>query len=239
MPVEKRSTTASRPGDVLVFDVLGSLLDEDGGQQRAVAAALDLPAERAERFTERWSARFAELLESIQSGGEPYRISEALYLQAAVETADEQRVPLSDDTARRLSRFGRRLDPFPDVPDALAELAERHPLVALTNAGLAQAFAMSQHAGLRWSFLVSGEMAQAFKPDPRAYQFAIKALELDPERCVFVAAHPWDLEAAAQHGFRTAYLDRAAAGTGEPFTYQVPDLTALSPRLASPATQRP
>ena len=50
-----------------------------------------------------------------------------------------------------------------------------------------------------------------------------------------VAAHPWDLRAAAVDGLRTAYIQRAGEGELEPadnFNLSVPDLTALAAALA-------
>jgi 2-haloacid dehalogenase len=49
-----------------------------------------------------------------------------------------------------------------------------------------------------------------------------------------VAAHPWDLRAAAAQGLLTAYIQRAGEGAPEPsdtFDLAVPDLTALADRL--------
>jgi 2-haloacid dehalogenase len=64
------------------------------------------------------------------------------------------------------------------------------------------------------------------------YRYVIDALELDPTRCLFIAAHRWDCDAAAEQGFRTAYLDRRGDGlpTGDDFT--APDLAALATQLA-------
>lgn len=223
--VESRAQSSSGRGRVLVFDVLGSLLDEDEGQRRAVAATLDLPPEQATAFIEAWSSHFDQLMRTIWRDREPYRTSEALHLQSIVESAGRLQVALPGQTAVELSRFGRTLAPFPDVPAAVAELSRSHPLVALTNAGSAQAFAMSRHAGLSWTYLVSGEVVHAFKPDPRMYSYVLEALDLVAEQCFFVAAHPWDLAAAAGHGFRTALLDRA--GTGGDFDVVAEDLGAL------------
>jgi 2-haloacid dehalogenase len=49
-----------------------------------------------------------------------------------------------------------------------------------------------------------------------------------------VAAHPWDLRAAAVHGLRTAYIERAGEGEPKPsdsFDLTAPDLAALAARL--------
>ena len=151
---------------------------------------------------------------------------------------------LTDAQVERLATSGRRLAPFAEVLEALDRLASSYALVALTNAGTAQAFAMSRFAGLRWTTLVSGETVQAYKPDPRMYEHLLRVLELDPEECVFVAAHPWDLDAAARHGFRTAYVDRAASSAAEMaayaqrFDHVAPDLAALA-ELLPQASFRP
>ena len=216
---------------MLVFDVLGSLLDEDAGQRRAVRHELQTTDASSDRFVRLWSARFHELMTLIQERSEPYQSSEALYFRAAQDVAGEAFPDLTEQAAERLARFGRRLDPFPEVPAALEALSRRHALVALTNAGTAQALAMSHHAGLRWSTIISGETVQAYKPDSRMYRHAVATLDLEPERCVFIAAHQWDLDAAAEHGFRTGYLDRSGNGPPARADFRAPDLAALATQL--------
>lgn len=76
---------------------------------------------------------------------------------------------------------------------------------------------------------------RTFKPAPAAYQYAIDALRLDPARTLFVAAHPWDLRAAAEHGFRTAYIARPGAqrpSADDRFDLHADDLTALVESLS-------
>ena len=44
--------------------------------------------------------------------------------------------------------------------------------------------------------------------NPKVYLGAIKHLELPPEKCAMVAAHLYDLRAAASHGMKTVYVRR-------------------------------
>ena len=218
----------------LVFDVLGTLLDEDAGHLAAAAETIgpDAPA-----FVQRWQQQVADGVLAVREGRRPYAAPEVLSAEAASATAAERGLRLTTDQVDRLATAGRRLSPFPEVVGALDRLAATHALVALTNAGSAQAFAMSAAAGLRWTTLVSGETVRTYKPDPRMYQHVLATLELDPARCLFVAAHPWDLDAAARHGFRTGYLDRAGstaeelAAFGRRFDLVAPDLAALADQL--------
>jgi len=208
--------THSSTATTLVFDVLGTLLDEDAGQ---LASAADVIGADASAFVGRWQEVFHHGVEAVQEGRRPYASSEVLHAEAVAAVAAEKGEPLTAAQVERLATFGRRLEPFPEVVDALERLASSYALVALTNAGTAQAFAMSRFAGLRWTTLISGETVGAFKPDRRMYEHALRALDLEPGESVFVAAHPWDLDAAATHGFRTAYVDRAHSSPSELAAY--------------------
>lgn len=217
----------------LVFDVLGTLLDEDAGQ---LAAAEDAGLD-ASPFVQRWQEAFRDGVTAVREGRRPYQTGEVLSAEAVAAAAAEGGEKLTDAQVERLVTSGRRLAPFSDVVDAMTRLSSSHALVALTNAGTAQAFAMSRFARLRWTTLVSGETVRAYKPDPRMYEHVLRALELVPGECVFVAAHPWDLDAAAQHGFRTAYVDRAhsspeeMAACARRFDHVARDLPALVEQL--------
>jgi 2-haloacid dehalogenase len=219
----------------LVFDVLGTLLDEDAGQ---LAAAADTLGEDASAFVDRWQEVFHRAVVAVQEGRRDYAAAEALSAEAVTAVAAETGTELTDAQIDWVVTSGRRLDPFPEVVEVLDRLASSHALVALTNAGTAQAFAMSRHAGLRWTTLVSGETVRAYKPDPRMYEHVLHALELEPAECVFIAAHPWDLDAAAHHGFRTGYVDRVRSSPAELAAYEqrfdhvAGDLAGLAEQLA-------
>jgi 2-haloacid dehalogenase len=234
MALNGRVSEPAQP-TTLVFDVLGTLLDEDAGQ---LAAAVDTIGEDAAAFVDRWQEVFHEAVLAVQEARRPYAAAEALSAEAVTAVAAERGERLTDAQVDRLVTSGRRLDPFPEVVEVLDRLARSYALVALTNAGTAQAFAMSRYAGLRWTTLVSGETVRAYKPDPRMYEHVLHALELQPAECVFVAAHPWDLDAAARHGFRTGYVDRAQssptelAAYAQRFDHVAGDLARLAEQLA-------
>jgi 2-haloacid dehalogenase len=238
-------TPVGRPGAVaattLVFDVMGTVLDEDTTQADALRAAIGSQADvdlRALRH--QWCERVASAVDEITAGRRPYEPPAALQRKTLREVLDAHHLELPPDRFHQLAQFGSRLEPFPDTAAAMERLASRRAIVALTNAGSAQAFAMSAHARLRWTTLISAQVVQTYKPDPRTYSYAITQLDLDPGKTLFVAAHPWDLDAAAGHGFRTAYVDRAGSTPESMDAYAVrsdlvvTDLTALADQLQSP-----
>jgi 2-haloacid dehalogenase len=107
-------------------------------------------------------------------------------------------------------------------------------VVAVSNADLAELAGLSRHGGLAWHAVVSGEQVRAFKPDPAVYQLALRLLDAQPSTVLMVAAHPWDLRAAAEHGMATAYVPRPGADgpqSEDEFDLQVPDLVELATLL--------
>jgi len=113
-------------------------------------------------------------------------------------------------------------------------LAGRFTTVALSNGNLSMLTDLFAAGGLTWHGVLSGEMVQACKPDRAVYRLALDRLEPDPHRTLMVAAHPWDLRAAAACGLRTAYTERAGEGAPGPldtFDLTAADLAALAERL--------
>jgi 2-haloacid dehalogenase len=178
-------------------------------------------------------------MNQVITGELPFEIIDELQRHGLAEAVGALGGQLPDVELVRLARAGHGLAPFSDTLAAFERLAVGHRMIGLTNAGLSQAMDMSWSAGLRWTTLVSAETVGAYKPDPRMYAYVVERLEVDPQQSLFVAAHPWDLDAAAGHGFRTAYVDRAGSTASQLETYSgrydfvIPDLTGLADRLGS------
>ncbi|MFE1029601.1 haloacid dehalogenase type II [Streptomyces sp. NPDC058818] len=220
--------------DAVVFDVLGTLVDEPGGV-RAGIRALDPSLDDAgvEQLLSLWQRHVDREQRRIVAGTRPYVTSDLLDLEAAQLVADA--VGVGDPTAvAALAESGRRLAPWPDTVAGLARLAERFPLIGLSNAGRAALLEINAHAGLRWHQALSAEDARTYKPDPAVYQLAITVSGRPPERLLMVAAHAWDLRAAQDLGLRTAYVARPV---GEPptssdrFDLHADGLAGLADRL--------
>lgn len=73
----------------------------------------------------------------------------------------------------------------------------------------------SRRNGLTWDAVLSCEGLGVYKPLPEAYLRAAKILQLAPAECLMVACHPFDLDAAANVGFRTALVRRPTEWGGD------------------------
>ena len=235
--------------DTVLFDVIGTVVDEGGTMRAEVAAELEAAGlagpGRAEALAVAWEERSWSRTASLAGGG-PWVSTDEVNAQALADVlagagagagagaSGGPAVTLPAEAVRRLGLVGHRLRPWPDAAAALAALARRFTVVALSNGNLSMLASVSARGGLTWHAVLSAELVGARKPDPAVYRFALDRLALDPARTLMVAAHPWDLRAAAACGLRTAYIERAGEGEPEPsdsFDLSCPDLAALAAHL--------
>ncbi|KAI1785912.1 haloacid dehalogenase [Ganoderma leucocontextum] len=66
----------------------------------------------------------------------------------------------------------------------------------------------AKNADLPWDVVFSVDLFGTCKPNPKVYLGALHHLDLPGEKCAMVAAHLWDLKAAAKHGMKTVYVPR-------------------------------
>lgn len=102
-----------------------------------------------------------------------------------------------------------RVEPYPDVPDALTRLGRRYRLVSLTNGN-----AQLEHTPLAGCFdhsLDAGQVGAA-KPDPTMFIAACDWAGVSPQRSLHVGDDPLrDIAAARALGMQTAWINRDGA----------------------------
>ena len=215
--------------DTRVFDVLGTVVDEAGSMRAELAAALDRAGAggQAAELAAAWADRFAGLVSAIRAGV-PWRSADDLNAEALAGILAGG-PPLPAAMVRHQARARHRLRAWPDTREALRRLAGRFTIVALSNGNLSMLTDLFAAAGLTWHCVLSGEPVHAYKPDPAVYRLAVERLALDPPRTLMMAAHPWDLRAAAAHRLRTAYISAPAKASQ----------THRTPSTSQPPTWRP
>ncbi|WP_050495116.1 haloacid dehalogenase type II [Streptomyces sp. NRRL F-5702] len=228
--------------DAVVLDVLGTLVDEPAGLRaglREFGPHLDEPA--IEELVELWQRHIEFEQRRVLDGARPYAVSDALDREAARAVAEAAGV--DDPVAEAaLALSARKLPPWPDTGAGLARLAERYPLIGLSNASRTALLGINAHAGLRWHQALSAEDARTYKPDPEVYRLAVTVSGVPPERLLMVAAHAWDLRGAQDLGLRTAYVARPVGdppGPFDRFDLYADDLADLVGRLGHAPPGRP
>ncbi|WP_098898373.1 haloacid dehalogenase type II [Streptomyces sp. st77] len=232
--------------DAVVFDVLGTLVDEPAGLRAGIraltpsaspypypSASPSLGDSGTERLLLLWQRHIEREQGRVVDGDRPYLPSDALDREAA-EIVARAAGAVDPAAGASLARAARRLPPWPDTVAGLARLAERFPLIGLSNASRTALLELNAHAGLRWHQALSAEDARTYKPDPEVYRLAVTVAGLPPERLVMVAAHAWDLRGAQALGLRTAYVARPVGDpptSSDRFDLYAEDLADLADQL--------
>lgn len=130
---------------------------------------------------------------------------------ALVFAAKKLKLNLRRDERTRLMNAYLELKAWPDVPPALKALkGSGLKLGFLSNFTPKMLDACLKAAGLGHEFdhVLSTDAARTFKPDPRAYQIGVDALNLRPEEVLFAAFAGWDAAGAQWSGYPTFWVNR-------------------------------
>ena len=198
----------ARDIDVVVFDVLGTLVDEPTGLRSAIREAVPTAADDAvDELLTQWQRHVELEQRRVVERRRPHADSEVIDAEAARRVADLAGVR-DPAIVARLGTAGRRLPPWDDSVAGLERLARVRPVLALSNAAPTALLHLAAYAGLRWHQALSAGAALTYKPAPEVYRLAVDTAGCPPERVLMVAAHAWDLRAAQACGLRTAYVGR-------------------------------
>lgn len=106
------------------------------------------------------------------------------------------------------------LPAHPEVKEALVKLKKAgYKLVSFTNSSNKGVETQFKNAGLTDYFdeRLSIEDIGKFKPDADAYNWAARKMGVQPNECLLVAAHGWDIAGAQWANWRAAFVSRPGA----------------------------
>ena len=195
----------------LAFDVFGTVVDwrstiirEGEALGRAKGLCVDWAA-----FAEAWRDRYHPAMDRVRRGEIPWQTMDELHRMNLDDVLERFGVEgLSEAEKEDLNRVWHRLDPWPDAVAGLRRLKEKFTLTTLSNGNVALLVNMAKRAGLPWDLVLSSELIGHYKPDREVYLKAAALLGLSPGEVMMVAAHKYDLRAAAEAGLRTAFVPR-------------------------------
>ncbi|RRR98296.1 haloacid dehalogenase type II [Glycomyces terrestris] len=221
------------PIEAVVFDVLGTMVDETRGLAAAIREAA--PGADTAPLLALWQRHIEREQDRIVKGERPFATTDVLDREAAEFVAEHAGIT---DAAvlDRLATAGRRHPAWDDAAAGLERIARRRPVLALSNAGRAALLHLTANAGLRWHQALTAEDARTYKPAPEVYRLAVEAVGCPPERLLMVAAHAWDLRGAQAIGMRTAYVRRPVGdppGDGDAFDWHAESLGELAEALGT------
>src|SRR5690606_40886263 len=131
------------------------------------------------------------------------------------------------------------LQAYPEVPAMLSRLKAAGLATGILSNGspaMLEGAVRSAGIGATIDAVLSVESVGVFKPSPRVYRLVTERFACTPAEVLFVSSNGWDAAAAAAHGFRVAWVNRAGLPVdrlpGRPH-HQLPDLGGI-PDIARP-----
>ena len=144
--------------------------------------------------------------------------------RAVAYTLERAGISYTMDEVRYLVAQIERLEPFPDVPEALARLKTRYKIVVLSNGDPDMLETAKAFHRIPFDAVISVAVANSFKPHVATYTKAAELLNVRLEEVLFVANHAFDCIGAKSAGMHSAFIDRRKRPFGG--TPHQPDIVA-------------
>jgi 2-haloacid dehalogenase len=203
----RRTTAASGPARyrAIAFDAF-PIFDP-----RSVARLCeDLFPGRGREFIDLWRARQFEYT-WLRVAANRYADFERVTEESLAFATDALKLDLTPEKREQLLKSHFALKAWPEVASALSKLKETGARLAiLSNLTPNMLRGCVNTAGLDGMFeaILSTDAARTFKPDARAYQLGVDALNLPREEILFVAFAGWDAVGAKLFGYPTFWVNR-------------------------------
>ena len=193
----------------VMFDVFGTVVDWRTSIANEVKQISELAHVDSGKFADRWRAMYQPAMEQIRSGSRSWTKLDNLHYENLLEVLKEFGIDsLSEEKIRGLNFAWHRLDPWEDSVEGLYRIKSRYIIATLSNGNVSLIVNMAKNADLPWDMVLGAEVVRHYKPQPESYLKSAEMLDLPPTACMLVAAHNSDLVAAAQCGFKTAFVAR-------------------------------
>jgi 2-haloacid dehalogenase len=209
---------------VVMFDQYGTVVDMQGGLTEFVTPYLKAKGWTGNpgSFVTWWRRTHFEnsMIDALlHRQHTPYR---EIGHGAVAYTLERAGIPYTEEEVRMLVAAIERLLPFPDVPQALAQLKQKYRIVVLSNGDRDMLETAKQYHRIPFDAVISVEEANAFKPHVATYTKAAAILGVPMDDVLFVANHAFDCIGAKSAGMHTAFIDRRKRPFGR--TPHQPDL---------------
>jgi 2-haloacid dehalogenase len=193
---------------VLAFDTGGTILDWHGGLVAALRecgarCGVERPwPEFANEYRRRALGQMVGTVDPAFNIDDVHR--EALDALLAEERVEA----FSPEDRRKITQRWHELNTWPDFAPALVRLRARYVCVSFTILSLSLVIDAARRNGIVWDAVIPCEMLRVYKTRPEAYRLAAKYLAVSPSEMLMVACHNFDLDAARDEGYRTAFVRR-------------------------------
>jgi 2-haloacid dehalogenase len=228
----------------LLFDVFGTLVDWRTGIACESEKLLAPFGHKLDwlTFADAWRGEYQTGMEEVRSGQVPFSKLDIIHRRNLDRILPRFNLTgLTDSTLADLNLAWHRLNAWPDVRQGLARLKSKFLIAPLSNGNISLMVHLARRNEFPWDAILGAEVAGDYKPKSTVYLKSCEALDLPPSKCMMVAAHSYDLVAAASCGLCSGHIarpDEAGPGKGErspkvPVDFAASSLIDLAEKLGT------
>ncbi len=208
----------------ITFDCYGTLTNFDmAGGARIVYGDRLTPAQMA-AFIESFRGY---RLDEVLGAWKPFR---EVVCNAVERSCNKHRIAYDRADGERIYAMVPGWGPHPDVTEGLAKIADKIPLVILSNAANEQIHHNVALHKVPFHKVLTAEDAQAYKPRYRAFEFMLDTLGCGPEDILHVSSSfRYDLMSAYDLGIKAkVWVNRGHEPANPFYGYaEIPDIGGL------------
>ncbi|MGA3680398.1 haloacid dehalogenase type II [Pseudomonas graminis] len=196
--------------EVITFDCYGTLVQWHDAVRRAAASILErhLTVKASKESIASFAARLREIAMEHQQQSpflEYETVLGASLNQALRETGHDA---TAADLETLLATL-RRIEPHPDVPEALARLRQHYRIAVISNTSDELIADTITAIGTPIDFVITAQQARAYKPDHALFRHAYATMGVTKEETIHVAMGQFsDLKVCQELGIRCVWIDR-------------------------------
>lgn len=207
----------------ITFDCYGTLTNFQMNDATRPLIADVIAPEDTDQFLQDWrSYRMDEVLE-------PFKLYRQVLRDAWQRVCNRWRIQFKAADVDAIVAAVESWGPHPDVPEALATLADTYPLVILSNAEDAMLQNNVRQLGAPFHRIFTAEQVGAYKPRYAGFEYMLDQLNCDRSEILHVTSHVWyDIlpcyELRINH---MAYINRGYDYASNPEAYGYVETTDL------------
>ncbi len=209
----------------ITFDCYGTLTNFQMAEAARDLYGNQLSEDRMLQFIRNFAAY---RLDEILGDWKPY--NEVVH-NAIERTCKKNGVAFRDEDARMVYERVPTWGPHPDVPAGLAKVAKEIPLVILSNAMNEQIMSNVEKLGAPFHAVYTAQLAQAYKPRFRAFEYMLGQLNANPEDILHVSSSfRYDLMSAHDLGIKNkVWVNRGHEPANPYYGYtEIKDISGLA-----------
>ena len=197
---------------VMSFDCYGTIIDWEEGIWNTISKILKRRGMQEER--EYILSLYAQIEARAEKEYKPYK---EILKDVMEEIGRIIGIMLDEEEKYALVKSIPHWQAFPDTKDALIKIKENFRIAIISNVDNDIMKECVKNIGVDFDYIITAEMARAYKPDLKVFEYAQEFMKVDKEYWLHVAQSVYhDIIPAKKFGLRAIWLKRRGFGATPP-----------------------